>query len=59
MEGSINESELEQQALKKLRDAIDGIDDRLLKLINDRAELAHQVAVRPALHAPVDTGCLA
>ncbi len=45
MDDSTSESELEQQELKKLRDAIDGIDDRLLKLINDRAQLAHQIGV--------------
>ena len=45
MDDSINESELEQQALKKLRDGIDNIDDRLLKLINERAQLAHQIGV--------------
>ena len=43
MVDSVNETELEQQELRNLRDAIDGIDDKLLQLINDRAQLAHKI----------------
>ena len=45
MVDSVNETELEQQELRNLRDAIDGIDDKLLQLINERAQLAHKIGV--------------
>lgn len=45
MVDSLNETELEQLELRNLRDAIDSIDDKLLQLINERAQLAHKIGV--------------
>ena len=41
----IQETDAQKMELRQLRDAIDQIDDRLLTLINERAQLAHQIGV--------------